>query len=303
MEKSRKNLEVKLLIGIPASSKSTWAKDFISKNRDWARVSRDEFRLMLKNAQVCEPKVENMISKLMDNAIISALNSKLNVIVDNTNLKIEYINHFIELVKHKADVDFQIFDIPLKTALERDANREMRVGDDIVKRMYNDYLRLFDSNFDFSVRKKQPYIFKNKKPNGLPKAVCVDLDGTLAHMNDKRSPYDWFKCHLDDIDHVVLEHIKIYKNNGYKIIIFTARDQAATESTVKWLSDNKVPYDDLITKGLNDNRKDYIVKREMLEKHVLPFHDIFVMLDDKDGVVDVYRKMGLKTFQVEASLN
>ncbi len=303
MEKGRKNLKVIICCGVPASGKSTWCKNYISKNSDWARVSRDEFRLMLKNTQVCEPKVENMISKLMDNAIIAALNSKLNVIVDNTNLKIEYINHFIELVKHKADVEFQIFDIPLKTALERDAKREMRVGDKIVERMYNDYLRLFDSNFDFTIRKKQPYVYKNKKPNGLPKAVCVDLDGTLAHMNDKRSPYDWNRCHLDDIDHVVLEHIIMYKKMGHKIIIFTARDQAATESTLQWLKLHEVPYDDLITKGLNDNRKDYIVKKEMLEKSVIPFYDVFVMLDDKDGVVDVYRKMGLKTFQVEASLN
>ena len=299
----KENLKVVLNVGIPASGKSTFAEKFVSENRDYVRVSRDEFRLMLKNAQMCEPKVENMISKLMDNAIISALNSRLNVIVDNTNLKIEYINHFIDLVKYKADVEFKIFDIPLKTALERDSNREMKVGKDVLEKMYKQYLVLFDSNFDFSTRKKQNYIHKNRKPNGLPEAVCIDLDGTLAHSNGKRSPYDWHKCHVDDVDHAVVEHIHMYKSKGYQVIIFTARDGAATESTLNWLDIHKIPFDQLITKGVNDNRKDYVVKREMLEKNVLPFFDVVVMLDDKDAVVDVYRKMGIKTFQVEVSVN
>ena len=37
-----KNLKVKILIGIPASGKSTWSLNYIRNNPDWTRVSRDD---------------------------------------------------------------------------------------------------------------------------------------------------------------------------------------------------------------------------------------------------------------------
>ena len=82
-----KTLKIKILIGIPASGKTTWSKDFVKANSNWTRVSRDDFREMLKHSGVVENKVENIINELVNTTIEQSLSKKMNVIVDNTNLK------------------------------------------------------------------------------------------------------------------------------------------------------------------------------------------------------------------------
>jgi predicted kinase len=112
-----------VLIGIPGSGKSTWAKDFVSNNSDWIRVNRDDFRDMLKTSQTCENKIEDMIwfSKW---CYSSSLSRKLNVIVDNTNLKVKYINSIIDTFKYS--INYRVFDISKDKANWKDNNRDKK---------------------------------------------------------------------------------------------------------------------------------------------------------------------------------
>ena len=56
----KKELQVLILIGLPGSGKSTWAKQQILKKKElgeeWVRINRDDHRMMLKNQFVCENK-------------------------------------------------------------------------------------------------------------------------------------------------------------------------------------------------------------------------------------------------------
>lgn len=45
----------------------------------------------------------------------------------------------------------------------------------------------------------------------LPGAIICDIDGTLAHMND-RDPYDWHRVGEYDIDHAVNDVIESVAN-------------------------------------------------------------------------------------------
>jgi predicted kinase len=146
-----KELKVLILIGVPASGKSTWSLDFVRKNPDWVRVSRDDFRFMLKGQPVCDPKIEFLINTLQDTVILDSLEKGLNVVIDNTNLKKKYIEHFAKLVQPYASVEFQVFDISLNEALERDESREKKVGKEVLERMFKQYENLVDS-FDPSGR-------------------------------------------------------------------------------------------------------------------------------------------------------
>jgi hypothetical protein len=47
-----------------------------------------------------------------------------------------------------------------------------------------------------------------------------------------------------------------------------------------------------------DSRKDSIVKQELYEKHIEPSYDVFVVLDDRNQVVDMWRSLGLVCLQV-----
>jgi predicted kinase len=292
-------LIVKILVGIPASGKSTWSKEFVDKNPQWVRLSRDDFRGMLKNQTVCENKIEGLINVLSDNLILESLNKKLNVIIDNTNLKAEYINHYIDLVKYKADVEFMIFDISLDKSIKRDLDRKNPVGEDVIKRMFKDYLKLLDS-FNFSYRKISKKIFKNPilSPDKENVIIC-DIDGTLAHMNGKRGPFDWKNVFVDDIDEIVAERIRNHHKLGEKVIIVSGRDSECLDETTDWLEFHNIPYHSIFMRKKGDMRKDTIVKKEIYENHIKDKYNVLFVYDDRNSVVDMWRELGIKTFQVE----
>ncbi len=140
--------KVKILIGIPGSGKSTYATKFVEENPNWVRINRDDYRFMLKNLPVCDYKVEKLITQLSEEAILLALDAGFNVIIDNTNLKESYIDRFKDLVDDLAEIEYKVFDIELSEAIERDKKREKMVGEEVINRMYNDYLTLI-KKFEF----------------------------------------------------------------------------------------------------------------------------------------------------------
>ena len=150
----KENRKIKLTIGIPASGKSTWRKEFISENPDWVAVSRDEYRLMLANSQMMNRSGENLVTELVENAIAIAIKNGYNVIVDQTNVNVRYLNKMIDFCQKLADIEFVIFDVPLRVAIERDRNRETSVGENVIRRMYKNYDDLILSDFSFAERKK-----------------------------------------------------------------------------------------------------------------------------------------------------
>lgn len=296
-----KELEVLICIGIPAAGKSTWTKDYARRNSSWVRINRDDFRLMLKDQQMCEPKIESLVSKLQDEAIISALNSKLNVIIDNTNLKASYINHFIKLVEDRAIVKFRIFDISIDKAIERDANREKTVGEDVIRKMYSNYKILMDS-FDFSNRSIKKKVYDNPKflSNSSDKdtVILCDIDGTLAHMNGRRGPFEWHKVDRDDVDEILADRLKKHHLNKEKVILVTGRDESCRELTEYWLNYYNIPYYDLLMRKKDDFRKDSIIKQEIFEIQIKNQYNVLFVYDDRDQVVKMWRELGIKVFQV-----
>ena len=293
-----KNLEVRILIGIPASGKSTWAISFLEKNPNYVRINRDSFRLMLRNEQMCENKIENMITTLFLNAVKTALASNLSVIIDNTNLKRKYIEAFVEELKYSATINFQVFDISIEKAIERDKNRQYSVGETVIKKMYEDYKMLVGS-FDFNPVKQvmnSPRIIPNFNSQ-LPDCVIFDIDGTLALIGN-RSPYDSKKAYVDDPNLIVTEQIKFHKSNDRKIIIMSGRDLDAKEITEEWLDFHNIKYDELYMRETNDNRKDKLVKKELYDNHIKGKYNVLAWYDDRLQIIDLIYELGIFCFNV-----
>lgn len=291
-----KELEVIINIGVPASGKSTFTDAFIKKNPGWVKVSRDDFRYMLKGVGFCEPKVEKMITYLVNQTIITALSNKFNVIVDNTNLKISSINEIKNLVKEYASVRYMVFDVPLKTLLERDAIRERSVGEAVIKRMYEDWLVLKDS-FDFQPvqrDKTKHYIVPNFKSE-LPNAIWVDIDGTIANMGD-RSPYDWDKVDRDNLNEIVAEQVKFHKSLGRKILIVSGRDESCRKKTEDWLNFYGVEYDELFMRPKDNYEKDVVIKRRIYENEIKGKYNLLCAYDDRQQILDLLFNLGIYTF-------
>ncbi len=276
--------KVILTKGLPGSGKSTWAKQMLNESpNSYKRINNDDLRKMLDNGHYSSD-MEKFIKKAVDALVLLALEEGKHVILDNTHLSESSINRIKELVKGKAEVviEDKFLDVPLETCIKNDLKRFDSVGKDVIINMYEKYLK-----------KTEPII----QDEALPKAIIVDIDGTLAHMKN-RSPFDWNKVDEDDVDEIIKGISNTYSNSG-KVIIMSGRDGICRDKTIKWLEDNNIIYDMLFMRAEGDFRKDSIVKRELFDKNIKDKYYIEYVMDDRNQVVAEWRNMGLKCLQVQ----
>jgi phosphoglycolate phosphatase-like HAD superfamily hydrolase len=159
--------------------------------------------------------------------------------------------------------------------------------------------------------------------------VIFDLDGTLANIDARREKatdilgkMDWDEffdpdnvLNLDEPNDPVIKMAQLFKKDGFKIVIFSGRNDRSFDSTKQWLNQNDVPFDLLIMRPdkFKENSwpiaegnpatkemrfmPDEILKKEMLDTFV-DINDVFLVVDDRDKVVKMWRDLGLNTFQV-----
>jgi predicted kinase len=295
-----RELTVKILIGLPASGKTTYSLDFVRKNPDWVHISRDDYRFMLQNRNKLDEKLERMVTEMQHHAVLMALQYKQNVILDNCHVKASHINRVCELVKYKAKVEFILFDVPMNKCIERDKNRTRPVGETTIREM-NDALKILKDCFDFQNRPCLPVHMGRFIPkahvNGKKTCVIFDIDGTIAHMG-KRGPFDWEKVHLDDINEIVVEQITFHRNLGREIILVSGRDETCRQDTIDWLNLYDIQFDQLYMRPKEDWRKDTVIKRELYTNFIEPFYNVVCVYDDRLQVLKMWHKLGLFTFNV-----
>lgn len=275
-------MKVLLLRGLPASGKSTYAKELVSKNHNWVRVNKDDLRAMMNNGEF-SGKLEKQVIRTEREIAENALKLGKNVVIDDTNFNPTHEEYFRDLaVRYKAEFEVKLFDTPLEVCIERDNKRSNGVGETVIRRMYNQYL------------KSEPAVYEHDR--SLPAAIICDIDGTLAHMTD-RSPYDWSRVYQDEVDPIIRKLLDTIKYK-YFIILTSGRDEICREETNKWLRENDVPYGMLLMRPEGDIRKDSIIKREIFETHIRPYYNVEFVLDDRNQVVEMWRSLGLKCLQV-----
>ena len=140
--------------------------------------------------------------------------------------------------------------------------------------------------------------------------VIFDLDGTLALVDKRREIakkpngkidfdifYDPQYIELDEPNSSVIELAKMYKRDGYKIVIVSGRSDRTKEATERWLEKYGILYDRMIMRKRKNFTPDNELKERWLEKY-LDRDDIRVVVDDRQRVVDMWRRNGLDVFQV-----
>lgn len=286
--------------GLMASGKSTWAK-LMAKDPRFARVSRDDIRLMTQDTAYGGPIDEDLVTKIETESVKAILASGRTPIVDAMHLYQRQINRWQRL---GFPVEIVTFDgILLEDLLIRNANRPGVVPEHVVREKFQKFtdksghgtlkpVKL--SPNEFVVSNFKPYV-----PNtNHPASFIFDIDGTLAHMDGKRSPYDYSKVSGDSVDEAV-RSVLAQLNEVYWINIVSGRNEDCREVTEAWLRDNFIPYDTLHMRGSNDSRPDSIVKYEILMWDLAPNFDVVGVFDDRNSVVNMWRSVGLKCFQVQ----
>jgi hypothetical protein len=85
---------------------------------------------------------------------------------------------------------------------------------------------------------------------------------------------------------------------GYKIIFCSGREDLYREQTERFIKKHlSVEYELFMRKG-SDLRKDSIIKSEIYDGQIAPNYNVFLVLDDRNQVVDFWRSKGLTCFQV-----
>lgn len=300
---------INVLIGISGSGKSTIAKQmFDSLGPDKSVViGRDKIRELLfsynesnienyynrKDFSQCEEEVSRYETQL----IKTALRAGRDVISDNTNLKISYLNKY----KHYGVlVNYIPVECSLELAQQRNQQRLRKVDPVVIIRQSRQFSEL-KKKFDFS--SYEPTQWKKPPHNPkLPDAYIFDIDGTLAIKGD-RSAYDWSKVSLDtqnkDIVSIQtdLACISINNHDRLKIIICSGRDEICREDTKSWLMNKSIIYDELHMRPQGNTDKDYIIKERMW-KDISERYNIVAMFDDRDQVVFHARNLGFTVCQV-----
>jgi len=275
-----------MTIGLPASGKSTWAKDYQKKHKNVVIIERDELRKMFgdtyKNPRA---KHELIVTKMQREGAKQALESGFTVIISDTNLnpgRNKYWKHIAE--KYDVEYSEKLFtDVPVGVCIERDACRENSVGQNVIVGMYNRYKEFWWNTEKFN--------------SDLPGAYIFDIDGTLAKING-RSPHDFSKVGEDLPNVPVVEMCKILKQKN-NIIIMSGRSSECREETEKWLIKHGIEYDMLVMRAEDDYRRDSIVKGELYNEHVKGNYNILGVFDDRDQVVHMWREKGFTVFQVD----
>ncbi len=168
----------------------------------------------------------------------------------------------------------------------------------------------------------------------MKNTVIFDLDGTLAIIEKRRlkagsptgktptpSKMDWDvffdaeNIKLDEPNDPVIKMAQMFWDYGFKIVIFSGRNDRSFHTTKDWLGKHNVPFDLLVMRPdkfkadswpIADGNPatpemrfmpDEILKKEMLDTFV-DIDDVFLVVDDRQKVVDMWRGLGLNTFQV-----
>ena len=211
-------LKVIVTTGIPASGKSTWAKEEVSKDPDnWVRVNRDSLRTMLNNYTHSKSN-EEVVKKVRDAIIKESLLSGRNVIVDECNVKsntFKAVCNIVDQCNIDCFVQERAFPIDVEEAVSRNS---MRSGTDkLDEKVVRQFYKLLGSLSKYSAKNKMFHsttvLPRSAAITGVdPKVVIVDLDSTLSLFNcsntkgneyidaHNRNPYNPETCNNDSVN-------------------------------------------------------------------------------------------------------
>ena len=312
-----------ILSGLQGSGKSTFAKRLVEENPgQWARINWDTQRRNTPGYKFSK-EAEKQIREYSYMQVRDASALGKSVVIDNTNLTDESIGKWARLGSELGmHVRVQTFDTPIEDCIRRDAER---TGDDQVGRAVIERAALWNSLIKFPQDRKIVIVDvdgtladcshrRATKEKRCPvcggnhifdqfnqEMICSKCRGSgLAFGIDWATFYRHDLMELDTPRYPVVEWARALYGH-YTVLIVSGRPcDKAGKSTVNWLRKHEIEYDHIFMRNGGDQRDDTIVKQEILNKILdkVPVHQIAFCIDDRNRVVDQWRKNGIKCYQV-----
>lgn len=297
-----------IIRGLPGCGKSTYARAWVQESPDdRAEVNRDALRLMVGGFVVGSSEQEKMVTKIQHNAIRDLLKSGKDVISSDTNLQTKFVRELVRIA-NAVGAEVEVVDmsnVPLVTVLARNEHRKDKepVPRSVIMKMN----KIIQSNPyplpmpDVDSAGKGPDFYYGGF--GLPWADISDIDGTVADMAGKRSPYDYSRVSLDRGREAVIEILHDRHKAGKKLIFVSGRPDIndVRRDTEHWIhAVVGLPYEALYMRPADQLQvNDAIIKRNLFDDNIRGVYNIGIVLDDRDRVVEMWRKqLGLDCLQV-----
>jgi predicted kinase len=282
-----------IMRGLPASGKSTKAKELLSVGNT-VRINKDLLRTMLHFDTFTgrnEGHTRDAARKLAD----WYLTNGVNVIIDDTNLNEGTVQSWKDLAKiHDAKIEYvDCTDVSVEECIERDSQREKRVGKTVIQKMALQHLGYLKGE----------------------NVVICDLDGTLCDIEHRLhfvsgENKDWksFFEHMmsdklrTDVVAKVRDALAGWSPQA-KLIFVSARPENYRAFTMDWLFDHllgtglETRFTALIMREAGDKRPDTLVKGDIYDKYLKDLN-IVKVFDDRPSVIRMWREKGLEVEDV-----
>lgn len=278
-----------MMRGLPASGKSTKAKELIKGGGEFFRVNRDLLRTMLHH-DVWTGKREGVTVDTAQMIVGNLLNQGKNVIVDDTNLSDKHKDMW-QMMAENFGAKFEVMDMMKDTTvadcIERNAARTDKtpVPESVIHGMALEH----------------GYA-------GVGKVVVCDIDGTIADCKHRThhvrgDQKDWGKFFAEmDKDTPRDEVWENVKNDAIahdaEILLVSARPEDYREVTEQWLRDSGMTeYTHLVMRRKGDKRPDTDVKSDIYRRY-LQQYEVIKVFDDRPSVIAMWREYGLEVEDV-----
>lgn len=143
------------------------------------------------------------------------------------------------------------------------------------------------------------------------KVIVCDLDGTLCDVEHRRhhvrkpagEKKDWVSFFKeipnDPIYQWCADIINNFKTQGVRTVFCSGRGTNEQRNTKEWLEKHGFGDNPLYMRDRHDSRQDSIVKEIILDFELLTRYQPYFMLDDRDQVVQMWRRRGFICLQVQ----
>lgn len=282
-----------ILIGPPGSGKTTYAKELESKG--YTRVSGDD--------------QGDAYKKIFKEALLN----KKDIVIDRMGFNTEQRDRFrIPAIEAGYKVEAVEFIVPYKVCLDRCLQREghptiisSKEAHSALHTYFSKYETVKSSDYsNFQKKKFRAIDYKQDKPY----AIMVDLDGTLCDIRHrlkyvkgegKKNWKAFFEAIPEDEVYWEVERIiNLERKHHTEIILCSGRPDDYRTLTETWLLNHVIPYDNLVMRPRHNFKSDDITKLMLYEYEIEPFFEVLYVLDDRQSVVDMWRKNGLRCLQV-----
>lgn len=292
-------MRMTVMRGYPGSGKSTAARDLAGKTSA-SIVCRDDIRKRLFGRYTNVD--EDAVTAVETAEVQALLASGKSVIVDAMHLQSKYVKKWATMASEYG-AEFDIYDMltDVSDCIVNDADIDRaREGKQVGHAVINKLAKRYPQSKWQPIQAPDALVMDlYVPPKGKPHALIVDIDGTAAHHEGNRSPYDYTKVYGDSPDPCIRDIIRRYHDTGIHTLFVSGREDSCREDTERWLMDHGFPVSHLWMRKSKDYRNDTIVKLEIFNEFIRNDYRVLFVMDDRDRVVRMWRGLGLKCLQVE----